>query len=147
MLHLVLFIEKEITSIEFVSLSLELYRLQTDIHIECTSYIYTFILQEKEQGSGRTNSKASLPLQLFVGSVVGISMLTFVTGCGLGLLIGLMMKSKQTKPQVPYINPSTQEGEEAAPVTGSVYEEVQLRDLPGEIYLSQNVAYDKSCIN
>ena len=51
------------------------------------------------------------------------------------------MKSKQTKPQVPNINPSTQE-EETAPVTGPVYEEVQLRDLPGEINLSQNVAYD-----
>ena len=78
---------------------------------------------------------------------MGISMLTFVTGCGLGLLIGIMIKSKQTKPQVPNLNPSTQEEEEAAPVTGPVYEEVQFRDKPGEIYLSQNVAYDKSCIN
>ena len=84
---------------------------------------------------------------MFVGSVVGFSALTFIRGCGLGLLIGLIiMKSKQIKPQVPNINPSTQEEEKNAPVTGPVYEEVQLRDLPGEINLSQNVAYDTSCI-
>ena len=52
------------------------------------------------------------------------------------------MKSKQTKPQVPNINPSTQEEVETAPVTGPVYEEVQLRDTPDEIYVSQNLAYD-----
>ena len=57
------------------------------------------------------------------------------------------MKSKQTKPQVPNINPSTQEEEETAPVTGPVYEEVQLRDLPDEINIAQNVAYDTSYIN
>ena len=57
----------------------------------------------------------------------------------------IIMKSKQTKPQVPNINPSTKE-EQTAPVTGPVYEEVQLRDIPGEIYLSQNVAYDTSYI-
>ena len=51
------------------------------------------------------------------------------------------MKSKQTKPQVPNINPSTQE-EETAPVTGPMYEEVQLTDIPAEINCSQNVAYD-----
>ena len=52
------------------------------------------------------------------------------------------MKSKQTKPHVPNINLSTQEEEETAPVTGPVYEEVQLTDLPAEINFSQNVAYD-----
>ena len=56
------------------------------------------------------------------------------------------MKSKQTKPQVPNINPSTQEEEETAPVTGPVYEEVQLRDLQDVINLSQNSAYDTSYI-
>ena len=93
-------------------------------------------------------AKATFPLQLFVGSVVGISTLTFITGCGLGLLIGLIfMNSKQTKPQVPNINPSTREEEETAPVTGPVYKEVQLIDLPGEVNLSHNVAYDTSYIN
>ena len=52
------------------------------------------------------------------------------------------MKSKHTKPLVPNIYPSTQEEEETAPVTGPVYEEVQLRDIPYEIHISQNVAYD-----
>ena len=76
---------------------------------------------------------------------MGTSALTFITGCGLGLLIGLIiMKSKQTKPQVPNINPSTQEEEETAPVTGPVYEEVQLRDTSGEVNISQNVAYGTS---
>ena len=90
----------------------------------------------------------TMNLQLFVGSVMGISTLTFLTGCGLGLLIGLIfMKSKQTEPQVPIINPSTQEEEESAPVTGPVYEEIPLRDLPGEIIFSQNVAYDINCNN
>ena len=56
------------------------------------------------------------------------------------------MKSEQTKPQVPNIYPSTQEEQETAPVTGPVYEEVQLRDLPGEINLSQNAAYDTNYI-
>ena len=56
------------------------------------------------------------------------------------------MKSKQTKPQVPNINPSTQEEEKTAPVTGPVYEEVQLSDLPDEINLSQNEAYATSDI-
>ena len=93
-------------------------------------------------------TKPTFSLQLFVGSVVGTSALTFITGCGLGLLIGLIiMKSKQTKPQVPNINPSTQEEEETAPVTGPVYEEVPLRDLSGEINLSQNAAYDTNYIN
>ena len=78
---------------------------------------------------------------------MGFSALTFLTGCGLGLLIGLIiMKSKQTEQHFPNINPSTQEEEETAPVTGPVYEEVQMRDLPDEINLSQNVAYDTSCI-
>ena len=66
--------------------------------------------------------------------------LTFITGCGLGLLIGLMiMKSTQTKLQVPNINPSTQEEEKTAPA-GPMYEEVQLRELAGEKFFSQNVA-------
>ena len=95
--------------------------------------------------SGYFCAKPTYPLELFVGSVVGISALTFITGCSLGLLIGLIiMNSKQTVPQAPNINPSTQEEEETAPVTGPVYEEVQLRDLTGEINLSQNVAYDNS---
>ena len=52
------------------------------------------------------------------------------------------MKSKRTKAQVPNVNPSTLEEEETSPVTGPVYEEVQLRDLPDEINFSHNVAYD-----
>ena len=56
------------------------------------------------------------------------------------------MNSKQTKPQVLNINPSTQEEEDTAHVTGPVYEEVQLRDLPGEINISQNAAYDTNYI-
>ena len=79
---------------------------------------------------------------------MGTSALTFITGCGLGLLNGLIiMKSKQTKPQVPNINPSTQEEEATAPLIGPVYEEVQLRDSPGEVNLSQNVAYGTNYIN
>ena len=105
-----------------------------------------------------TNSVDSL--QLIIGSVVGVSALIFLTGCGLGLLIGLIiMKSKQTKPQVPNINsstqvevpninPSTREEEETAPVTGPVYEEIQLKNICGEeIYCSQNVAYDTPAVN
>ena len=52
------------------------------------------------------------------------------------------MNSKQTKPQVSNIYPSTQEELATAPVTGPVYEEVQLRDIPDEINISQNVAYE-----
>ena len=48
-------------------------------------------------------------------SIVLISKVILITGCG---LIGLIIvKSEQTKPQVPHINPSTQEGVETAPVT------------------------------
>ena len=44
-------------------------------------------------------------------------------------MIGLIiMKSKQTKPKSPQnVNPSTQE-EETVPVTGPVYEEVELKN-------------------
>ena len=110
--------------------------------IQSNSIVFTF------QEYCKYCAKATFPLQLFVGSVVGISTLTLITGCGLGLLIGLIiMKSKQIKPPVPNINPSTQEEEETAPVTGPVYEEVQLRDVPDEINIAQNVAYDTSYIN
>ena len=75
--------------------------------------------------------------------MAGVSTLTFIAGCGLGLLIGLIIiKSKQTKPQVPNINPSTQEEEATAPVIGPVYEEVQLRNLPDEINVIHNVTYE-----
>ena len=101
------------------------------------------LFQEQEEENIFLHNKPTVCLQLLVGFVAGVSALTFITGCGLGLLIGLIiMKSKQTKPQVPNMNPSTQEDEETAPVTGPVYEEVQLRDIPDEINLSQNVAYD-----
>ena len=68
------------------------------------------------------------------------------------------MKSKQTKPQdpninpstqeeqVPNINPSSQEEEETAPVTGPVYEEVELNNTCGEINCLENVAYDTSVV-
>ena len=77
---------------------------------------------------------------------MGISALTFITGYCLGLLNGLIiMKSKQTKPQVPNINPSNQE-EETAPVTGPVYEEVEFNNMCGEINCLENVAYDTSVV-
>ena len=74
---------------------------------------------------------------------MGISALTFLTGCGLGSLIGLIIV--KSKPQVPNINPSTQEEEETAPVTGPVYEEVELlKNVPREISCLENIAYDTS---
>ena len=104
-----------------------------------------YIFQDREEENRCLYNKPPFPLQLFVGSVAGVSTLTFITGCGLGLLIGLIiMKFQQTKPQVPNINPSTQEEVETAPIAGPVYEEVQLRDLPDEINISQNVAYESA---
>ena len=104
-------------------------------------------LFEHEEENRYLYTKPTFPLQLFVGSVAGVSALTFIAGCGLGLLIGLIiMKSKQTEQHFPNIYPSTPEEEETAPITGPVYEIVQLRDLPDEINVSQNVAYDTSYI-
>ena len=92
-------------------------------------------------------SELKVSLQFIVGSVVGFSALIFITGCGLGILIGLIiMKSKQTKPQ-GRINPSTQEEEETAPVTCPVYEEVELTNTSGDTSCSLNVAYDTCCKN
>ena len=88
--------------------------------------LYFLTFQEYYQEENKCFcTKPTFSLQLFAGSVVGTGALTFLTGCGLGLLIGLLvMKSKQAKPQVPNINTSSQE-EETSPVTGPVYEEVQ----------------------
>ena len=41
--------------------------------------------------------------------------------------MGLFMKFLQAKLKVPNINPSTQEGEKATPVTCPVYEELYFR--------------------
>ena len=57
----------------------------------------------------------------------------------------IIMKSKQTKPNSPQnVNPSTQE-EETVPVTGPVYEEVELKNTCGEINCLE-LAYNSSCI-
>ena len=53
----------------------------------------------------------------------------------------------KSKPQVPNINPSIQEEEKTAPVTGPVYEEVELlKNVPWEISYLENIAYDTSAV-